>query len=117
MTDNKPAPKSKLAPGEFENEKLGCKFSLPEPFKMRDVERYEEGRDAAREAGAATAFAINWIGAAAIVENWKCETLPDPAALTPGDFAESHGAVMQVIVWVASTVNAYVIEKLFIPKN
>lgn len=115
MINPKPAPK--LAPSKFENEALGCSFSLPEPFRMRHVEQYEAARDAARAAGAKTAFAINWIGAVAILESWDCEALLEPEKLTPGDLSDSHGQMMQVIVWVASTVNAYIIEKLFISKN
>lgn len=115
MTDKKPAPI--LAPGEFENEKLGCSFTLPEPYRMRDVERYEAARKTAREAGGKTVFAVNWIGAVAVVEEWDCKALPEPDKLTPADFADSHGKVLQVIVWVATTVENYNIEKLFIPKN
>lgn len=104
-------------PNEFYNEALKCKFSLPEPLCMRHVEIYEKARDTARNAGAQFAPSINWVGAVEIIENWECETLPNPKELSPEDLADIHGESLQIVMWVASKVAIYVMEKLFIPKN
>lgn len=102
---------------EFVNKELKCKFSLPEPLRMRHVEQYEVARDTARAAGARFAPAINWVGALDLLEGWECEVLPDPEGLTPEDLADVHGPVLQIIVWVASTVATHIMSELFIPKN
>ena len=109
-------PKS-LEPGEFYNEALGCRFTLPEPFRLRHVEEYEAGRDKARAAGAQFAPSINWTGAMEILESWDCETLPDPRKLSPSDLGDVHSQALQVVMWVGSQVNVYVLAKLYIPKN
>ena len=101
----------------FENEGLRCKFSLPDPLCMRHVEKYEAARDEARLAGAQFAPSINWVGAVALVEDWECEALPDPNSLTPADLADTHGTVLQIVMWVAGQVSAHVMRELFVPKN
>ena len=101
----------------FENEKLGCKFSLPKPFRLRHVEAYEKARDEARAAGAQFGLAMNWIGAMAIIEDWKCKALPDPKKLTPEQLADVHGPILQIVAWVAGQVVTHVMGALFIPKN
>ena len=111
-------PKAKeLEPGEFYNEALGCRFSLPEPFRLRHVERYDAGRDRARAAGAQFPPSINWVGALEIIEDWECEALPDPHELSPDALADVHGVPLQVVMWIGSQVNVYVLAKLYIPKN
>lgn len=112
------ADKSKaLKPGEFYNEALDCRFTLPEPFRLRHVEQYEIGRDAARAAGAQFAPSINWAGALKLVEDWQCKALPDPQQLSPADLEDVHGAALQIVMWVGSQVSVYVLSKLYIPKN
>lgn len=115
MADESKAPK--LEPGEFYNEALGCRFTLPEPFRLRHVEQYDAGRDKARAAGAQFAPSINWVGAMEILENWDCEILPDPHKLSPDDLRDTHGEALQIVMWVSSQVNVYVLAKLYIPKN
>ncbi len=102
---------------EFTNEKLGCTFTLPEPFRIRDVEAYEGARDTARDAGAKFAPTINWLGAAGVIDEWECDILPDHEVLTAEALADVHGEVMQLVFWVASTVAVYVMGELFISKN
>lgn len=102
---------------EFVNKELKCKFSLPEPLRLRHVEAYEKARSEAREAGAQFAASINWVGAVEILEGWLCEVLPDPKALTPEDLADVHGEALQVVMWVAGQVAIHVIKQLFVPKN
>lgn len=102
---------------EFVNKELGCKFSLPEPFRMRHLEQYEAARDTARAVGAQFAPSINWVGALGILEGWECELLPDPEGLTPDTLAEVHGKVLQIVIWVASKVVIYITKVMFIPKN
>ena len=109
-------PKS-LEPGEFYNEALGCRFTLPEPFRLRHVEQYEAGRDKAKAAGAQFMPSVNWIGAMEIIEDWECEGLPDPRGLSPADLEDVHGVALQIVMWVGSQVNVYVLAKLYIPKN
>lgn len=111
---DKPKP---LEPGEFYNEALGCRFTLPEPLRLRHVEQYEAGRDKARAAGAQFAPSINWVGTMEILESWDCEMLPDPRKLSPNDLGDTHGEVLQIVMWVGSQVNVYVLAKLYIPKN
>lgn len=106
-----------LRPGEFYNEGLGCRFTVPEPLRLRDVERYEAARNEARTAEAQSAFSINWVGAVALIEEWECEALPDLQGLSPEDVGDAFGAIMQVIVWAGGQVSAHVMTKLFIPKN
>ena len=106
-----------LKPGEFYNEALGCRFTLPEPLRLRHVEQYEAGRDVAKAAGAQFAPSINWMGALKLVEKWECEDLPDPHELSPADLEDVHGTALQVVMWVSSQVNVYVLSKLYIPKN
>ena len=101
----------------FENEKLKCRFSLPDPLRMRHVEAYEKARDEARAAGAQFGPAINWIGAVALIEDWECEALPDPEKLTPEALDDVHGAVLRIVMWVGGQVVSHVMEELFIPKN
>jgi hypothetical protein len=104
-------------PGEFYNEALGCRFTLPEPFRLRHVERYEAGRDKAKATGAQFPPSVNWVGAMEIVEDWDCEALPDPRKLSPADLDDTHGQALQIVIWVGSQVNVYVLAKLYIPKN
>lgn len=101
----------------FENEELKCKFSLPEPLRMRHVEQYETARDGARAAGAQFGPAINWCGALALIEDWECEALPIPEELTPEDLADVHGPILRLVMWVGGTVVGHVMGELFIPKN
>lgn len=125
MTDkskaNKPkalsADRQALKPGEFYNEALDCRFTLPEPFCLRHVEQYEAGRNKAKAAGAQFPPSINWTGALEIVKNWECETLPGPHNLSPADLEDVHGSGLQIVMWVSSQVNVYVLAKLYIPKN
>jgi len=107
----------KLEPGEFYSEALGCRFTLPEPFRLRHAERYEAGRDKARAAGAQFAPSINWVGALEILEEWECEVLSDPHKLSPADLEDVHDQALQVVMWVGSQVNVYVLAKLYVPKN
>lgn len=102
---------------EFVNKELRCKFALPEPLRLRHVEQYEKARDEARAAGAQFTPSINWVGALVLLEDWVCEVLPDPKALTPEDLADVHGPVLQVVMWVAGQVATHVMKELFIPKN
>lgn len=102
---------------EFNNKELKCKFSLPEPLRMRHVEQYEVARNEAREAGAQFNASINWLGAVPLLENWTCEALPDPKGLTPEDLADAYGVVMQIVVWVAGQVAVHIMKQLFVPKN
>jgi hypothetical protein len=102
---------------EFVNKELRCKFSLPEPLRMKHVEQYEGARNEARAAGAQFAASINWVGAVTILEDWVCEDLPDPKALTPEDLGDVHGPALQVVVWVAGQVAVHVMKQLFVPKN
>lgn len=111
---DKPKP---LKPGEFYNEALDCRFTLPEPFRLRHVEQYEAGRNKAKAAGAQFPPSINWTGALEIVENWECETLPDPHNLSPAGLEDVHGSGLQIVMWAGSQVNVYVLAKLYIPKN
>lgn len=101
----------------FKNEKLGCKFSLPEPLRMRHVEAYEEARDQARVNGAQFSPSTNWIGAVALIRDWECEALPDPKKLTSEDLDETHGKVLRIVMWVGGQVATHVMGELFIPKN
>lgn len=106
-----------LEPGEFYNEALDCCFTLPEPFRLRHVEQYEAGRNKAKASGAQFPASINWVGAMEILESWDCEALPDPRQLSPNDLGDTHGDALQVVMWVGSQVNVYVLAKLYIPKN
>lgn len=102
---------------KFINEKLGCRFSIPDPLRLRHVEVYETARKQAIVAGAQFPPSVNWVGAAAIAEDWECETIPDPHALPLDQLADIHGAVLQIVMWVGGQVAGHVMEKLYVPKN
>lgn len=97
----------------FENEALGCKFALPDPFTLRHYEQYVAGKEEARKAGAISLMAVNWLGAVAVIDEWDCDAIPD-MEIDPYDLTDE---VFGIIGWVGAQVNAYVFQITAIPKN
>lgn len=99
----------------FEEKSLKTSFSLPEPFKVKHHDIYEERRSAVLAAGAKTNLTVNFLGAVAIIKDWESEALPD-LTKTIAATGELHGDQMRIVSWVGQRVHLYITSLQTIPK-
>lgn len=97
---------------EFINERLGCRFTIPEKITVRDRLRFLS----------ATALAIDdnyviraWQGIRPLIVEWECEHAPDHAAI---DVESENLVIADIIFWVTNaTIGAINPSGSVPPKN
>ena len=93
----------------FTNETLGVTFALPEPLLGRHWEAYWRAYRQAEEQQA-TNLAARYAGAAAIIEDWSGDGIPQlPQTATEVD--------LRVVSWVGHVVSEALIEAATVPGN
>ena len=97
----------------MKHEGLKVSYTLPAPFTLGDVERWEEARAKAIRDGAITVISIRWMAARAVIEEWACEVLPDIDL----EAKTISGEQLRVIAWVGLKVENFVLDLTRIPKN
>lgn len=97
----------------MEHEGLKVSYTLPVPFTLGDVEKWEAARAKAIRDGAMTVLSIRWMAARAVIEEWECETLPDLNLETD----TISGEQLRVIAWVGLKIENFVLDLTRIPKN
>lgn len=111
-----------LQDGEFREDWLGGLYftvkPFPAPFTYRQYTTWKKARIEARKAGATLAESQDWIAALALIQDWKCEYLPDPRVYEDFEALQNgEGNELPVILHVGQAVRVYVTEKAAIPKN
>lgn len=96
---------------ERSNEALGVSFRLPDRLTVRQQLAYYSARLAD---GQGDQFAALWRGALALVEDWRCESLPDPRGADLDALYDPR--ITGVVLWTGTTVSAYVRELEAVPK-
>jgi hypothetical protein len=111
-----------LRDGEFRAEYLGglC-FTVkpfPKPFLYRHYGMWKRARMEAKRAGALLDESMDWIAALVLIQDWKCDYLPDPRVLEDLEALQNgEGNELPVIIHVGRVVREYVVDKAVIPKN
>jgi len=97
---------------KFENADLGVKFTLPEKLTTRQILQYIQ---ATRWMETDDAQIRAWQAALPLIEDWECETIPDPA----GFDLDSEGTwrTVSVVIWTGNSVSGHVAEMDDVPKN
>lgn len=94
------------------SEILDVSFSLPSPFTLGDVEKWETARVGAISAGAVTVLSIQWMAARAVIIEWECGALTLDAE--PETISNEQ---LQIIAWVGREVEKFILDLTSIPKN
>jgi hypothetical protein len=97
---------------EFKNDVLGASFTLPEKVTVRMQLAYLSNAIIARGRDMLERY---WLGAVGIMRDWKCELIPDPAALDL-DTADNP-KIVEVILWAGLEVKSYMDHLEGVPKN
>lgn len=97
---------------EFKNEKLGASFSLPDKITVRMQLTYISR---AALAQGTQFFEKCWEAAAEIMNDWKCEALPDPRKLDLDEVADPK--VTETVIWAGMAVKEVMDNLDRIPKN
>jgi hypothetical protein len=96
---------------EFKNEKLGASFTLPDKPTVRQQLAYFS------EAGLARGqelFERYWRGALTVIQEWKCDLLPDAHADLD---TVTDMRIVEVILWAGTQVKLYMEALDNVPKN
>lgn len=97
---------------EFKNESLGLSFTLPDKPTVRQQMTY---MSEAAFAFGKQRFEQYWLGAVAIVQDWKCDLVPDPARLNLDEATDPR--VADIVMWVGWEVKEYITRLDNVPKN
>lgn len=95
---------------EHTNEALSVSFTLPDKFTVRMQLSYYSNLARGSEL-----FERYWLGALAVLENWKCERIPDPLALNLDEVTDPK--ITDVILWVGLEVKRRMDTLEDVPKN
>jgi hypothetical protein len=96
---------------DYESESLGVSFSLPDRLTVREQLAYRERAFMTGD----SVFERIWLGAVPLIKNWKCDHIPDPAAV---DLAtETSAKVARVVAYVANVAAEHVASLDDVPKN
>lgn len=98
----------------YENEALGISFEVPDRFTVREQLAF---RAAVAEARGESSYVRYWTAAqaVAVIQEWVCELVPDPAALDLDAAEDSR--VADVVQWTANTVAGHMLKLETPPKN
>lgn len=97
---------------EFKNEKLNISFTLPEKITVRQQLNYFS--EVAFAFGKER-FEMFWLGAIAILQDWKCDLIP-----SIGDFNLDEATdpkVTEVVMWTGWEVKKFIDSLDSVPKN
>lgn len=97
---------------EYKNDKLGVSFSVPESVPVRQQLRFKSAIAASDKLDTYEQF---WKGALVVIQDWKCEALPDPAVLDMDK--DTRKITADVVAWVGNQVAAHMFSLEDVPKN
>lgn len=111
---------------EFKNKELGLRFTVPDRPTIKQQLDYRGWIFTLREGGI---FWRQWKAAGSLIEEWKCEAIPDYEHLyeTKETSSEEKDAIFldtdtnpqitDIIMWVGAEVAMFVVGLEAIPKN
>ena len=83
----------------YEHEELGVSFDVGDRFTVREQLAF---RSRIFETAGESAFIRYWHAAQAVIQEWTCELVPEPAALDLD--AADDSRIADIVQWTANTV-------------
>lgn len=96
----------------FDNDKLGVHFTLPDKVTVRDQLAYFSNAGLAH---GKQLFERFWLGAVSIIQNWKCDLIPDIEKFDLD--AATDPNITNIVIWVGMRVKEHMDSLDDIPKN
>lgn len=97
---------------EYENKKLGVKFTIPDVLTVRQQLRFRSSIFLADDRDKYERF---WNGAVELIDNWECELIPNLKTLDLDK--ETNMQITQIVQFVGNTVAGHMTTIGAVPKN
>lgn len=98
---------------EFRDEKLNCRFVIPDRPTVREQMRYQTAMGFDRDP--LDRFVRLWEGARTLITEWDCPRVPDPNKVNLDE--ETDPTVTSIVFWVGATVTGHIADLEDLPKN